>query len=235
MMLSHVLKCFLLASWWNTMFPCLLLTMLVNYSNKCLMCLAPTQETIVQRYSSGRTKTSHIMETLAADRQDPLIAHMRTSPFSLSTDGSNDRHGSDKPFPIVITCALDNGDVKNHLLSLPTLKEDATGQNIFKVIDSQLSRYNIPWDNCVCFGSDNANVMVGKKNGVLGAHPGKAWKHFLQWLCVCHLIHLAAEKATKQLPVSVENFFQDLYYYTDELETSGWVWEAAGWTGCSST
>ena len=123
---------------------------------------------IVQRYSSGRTKTSHIMETLAADKQDPLIAHMRTSPFSLSADGSSDKHGSDKPFPIVITCALDNGDVKNHLLSLPMLKEDATGQNVFKVIDSQLSRYNIPWNNCVCFGSDNAHVMVEKKNGVLG-------------------------------------------------------------------
>ena len=170
---------------------------------------------IVQRYSSGRTKTSHIMETLAADRQDPLIAHMRTSPFSLSTDGSNDRHGSDKPFPIVITCALDNGDVKNHLLSLPTLKEDATGQNIFNVIDSQLSRYNIPWDNCVCFGSDNANVMVGKKNGVLG-HILAKHENIFSSGCVCHLIHLAAEKATKQLPVSVENFFQDLYYYTDK-------------------
>lgn len=172
---------------------------------------------ILKRYSSGRTKSTHIMQELAAGKQEPLISYMKKAPFSISTDGSNDRHSSDKPYPLIVTCAtdLESGEVKNHLLCIPNLKEAGTGQNIFRLIDNTLSAYDIPWRNCICFGSDNASVMIGKRNGVLGNMMTKHEDIYSSG-CVCHLIHLAAEWAAKELPISTENFFQDLYYYMDK-------------------
>ena len=68
-----------------------------------------------------------------------------------------------------------------------------SGEKIFGLIQNEFEVHNIPWDNCLAMGSDNANVMVGKDKGVYGfmlrAHPSA----YLSG-CVCHLIHIAAEK-----------------------------------------
>jgi len=42
------------------------------------------------KYGSGRTKTSHIANTLADDDSTRVAAIIRQKPFSLVTDGSND-------------------------------------------------------------------------------------------------------------------------------------------------
>ena len=38
----------------------------------------------------------------------------------------------------------------------------STGQNIFKLMDSELEKRDITWD-CMSFGEDNAMVMQGLK------------------------------------------------------------------------
>lgn len=68
-----------------------------------------------------------------------------------------------------------------------------SGVKIFGLIESEFNAHDIPWENCIAFGSDNANVMVGKDAGVYGCMLKKHPELYLAG-CVCHLIHIAAEK-----------------------------------------
>ncbi|XP_013383769.1 uncharacterized protein LOC106154078 [Lingula anatina] len=89
------------------------------------------------------------------------------------------------------------------------------GKAIFDLIDKVFQDEHIPWTNCIALGSDNANVMVGKKNGVYGhmltVHPSI----YLSG-CACHLIHHAAENAAHCLPFSIDQILVDVYYYLDK-------------------
>lgn len=38
-----------------------------------------------------------------------------------------------------------------------------SGVKIFGLINAELEAHDIPWENCLALGSDNANVMVGKE------------------------------------------------------------------------
>lgn len=67
------------------------------------------------------------------------------------------------------------------------------GVKIFSLIKNEMQAHNIPWDNCLALGCDNANVMVGKDTGLYGCMLKEHPKLYLSG-CVCHLIHIAAEK-----------------------------------------
>ena len=45
---------------------------------------------IAKKYSSGRTKTSYIAETLGTHSMSNILDIIRVSPFSMATDGSTD-------------------------------------------------------------------------------------------------------------------------------------------------
>ena len=65
------------------------------------------------------------------------------------------------------------------------------------------------------FGADNASVMQGLGKGLAGFIKRKNSAIYMLG-CPCHLIHLAAEKAASQLPVSVEDLLVDVFYYLDK-------------------
>ena len=88
------------------------------------------------------------------------------APFSLSTDGSNDR--TDKMYPVVIRYIGTDGLCHVALLSVPCVMEHScSGENIFNTISSDLRDKNISWQNSIALGSDNAAVMGGKNKGVI--------------------------------------------------------------------
>lgn len=167
---------------------------------------------IISKYACGRTKSTHIVEKLARTEISKLTAAMKTGPYSIATDASNDRH--DKLYPLVIRLAI-NCDVKTLLLSIIEVDGKNTGKKVADAIVEELSAKGISLDNCIAFTSDNANVMIGKKSGCYG----ELTKHNEQLIstgCICHRLHLAAEWAGKQLPVNVEQFFIDIYYYIEK-------------------
>ena len=76
---------------------------------------------------------------------------MKNKKFSLATDGSNSI-SNEKLFPIVITYFDDAiGKVTTVLLSLSKLDDDATGENIFSLLNNELTKNDVPWANCVAF------------------------------------------------------------------------------------
>ncbi|XP_063761556.1 uncharacterized protein LOC134879144 [Eleginops maclovinus] len=170
---------------------------------------------IAGKYGSGRTKSSAIVGALAKEDASVITEAMRTAPYSLATDGSTD-YGDCKLYPLVVKY-FDRGlgRVLTVLLSLPECHEASTGQNIFKLIDNELEKRSISWDNCMSFGADNAMVMQGLKAGTAGYINKKNSAVYVLG-CPCHLIHLAAEKAAAQLPVSIEELLVDIYFYLDK-------------------
>ncbi|CAN7981898.1 unnamed protein product, partial [Ixodes pacificus] len=80
-----------------------------------------------------------------------------------------------------------------------------------------LTSLNISFSNCIAFGSDNANVMLGKKNGV-AAVLTEANENVFIIGCPCHLIKIAAEKAASCLPGKVDEVLVDIFFFiTAEL------------------
>lgn len=169
---------------------------------------------IAKKFSCGRTKASAIANHLATGVKSNLIERMRNQPFTMSTDGSND--SDSKLFPIVIrSFDEDAGEVRSDVLSVPNCKEAATGKNIFELMNSELIAANIPWQNCLGLGSDNASVMSGHKNGVIAFIKEKHPSACLMG-CVCHLIHIAAEKGANALPFCIDDKLVDIYYYLNK-------------------
>jgi hypothetical protein len=74
---------------------------------------------------------------------------------------------------------------------------------------------NVPWRNVLAFGTDNANVMVGRHKGVFHYLLEKNKDMFLAG-CSCHLIHHAAEKAAACFPFKIDEVLVETYCYLDK-------------------
>ena len=77
--------------------------------------------------------------------------------------------------------------------------------------------FGIPWKNCIGITTDNANVMIGTTNGVMG-YLSEQQPELINIGCPCHLVNLAAEKGAKTLSVSIEDLLIDIWYYLEKSE-----------------
>ena len=124
---------------------------------------------IAQGMQFGRTKATVMLKEMSAMAMKDLAGEMKTRPFSLATDGSNE--GEKKQFPLVSRSFSKSEDgslqpVTTRLLGLRNCEGSATGKNIFDLIDAELEVQGVSWENCISFGSDNAAVMTGQNKGV---------------------------------------------------------------------
>ncbi|XP_077422813.1 uncharacterized protein LOC144052536 [Vanacampus margaritifer] len=170
---------------------------------------------IAKKYGCGRTKTSNIIQCLGEESSQSIVDVIKSSPFSMSTDGSTD-YDDVKLYPICVRY-FDNqtGKVLSVLLSLRECNTASTGENIFKIIEKEMNSNNIPWDNLVCFAADNAAVMLGSKKGVASFITEKSPSAYIAG-CSCHLIHLAVQRGAKQLPVKLDDLLVDVFYYLEK-------------------
>lgn len=90
-----------------------------------------------------------------------------------------------------------------------------SGENIYKLLDQQLSKFSIPWKNVVSFCCDNASVMMGIHKGVAKYIKEKNPSTFING-CACHLLHLAAKAGSKELRKDVEFALIEIYAYLDK-------------------
>ncbi|RUS81174.1 hypothetical protein EGW08_011039 [Elysia chlorotica] len=92
---------------------------------------------IAKKYRCARTKTRGLVGVLAKEGKQETVSVLKDGrPFSLSTDGSNDKEGN------------------------------STGEEIFLALDRELQASGLDWGSCISFGSDNASVMLGRLSGV---------------------------------------------------------------------
>ena len=172
-----------------------------------------TDSKIAKAFRSARTKTTCIIKgALYPHFIDPVVKMCQDKPFSILCDEGND--GEDKNFAILVRLwDEDLGKPMTRFLNMPVCNS-ATGERLFNLIDETLTDKDIPWSNVVAFESDTTNVMVGKHNSVLSRVKAMQPNVFSQG-CVCHLANLCLLAGVENLPVDVDDFFVDLYYYFD--------------------
>ena len=138
--------------------------MLLNCSNNCLICLKRTQETQCNVSNHGSSRPHALWRTWQLISRTISICIWRLSHFPSAYIGPMISMNQINYFRfwrhVLWTTAI-----QKYLLSPPHTKRGCHIQNIFNVIDNQLSRCNIPWDKYLCFGSGNAHIMMGKWMG----------------------------------------------------------------------
>jgi len=173
----------------------------------------PKSET-AKKYACGRTKTTAIIEKMSQVNKRSLVDLLQNRVFTIATDGSND--SDSQLYPIVITYFdSQESKIENKLLSVPVLSGHSTGLNIGNLLLTTLQSMNIDIKNCIALGADNAPVMIGHKSGVAAVLKSKN-QELIVIGCICHLINLAAEKATNSLPVAIEDYLIDIFYYLEK-------------------
>lgn len=167
-----------------------------------------------KRYASGRTKTTAIVREMAANAETPLLDALKHQVFSIAVDGSNNR--DTQLYPIVATYFVrETSRVESRLLCLGAIQGEATGQKIGNLILDEMKSRNLPLENLLAMSSDNANVMVGRKNSVATVLR-EAQPALIGVGCPCHLINLAAQKGASCLPVKVDEALVDIFFYLEK-------------------
>ena len=138
---------------------------------------------------------------------------MKTSPFSLAVDGSNDNNLK-KMNPLIVRIFDSNrGKVKTSLLDM-CMSRSGTAEVLFTKVDDVLTAAGLGWDNCVGMALDNASVNLGKSNSirtrVLQKNPAVYFNG-----CPCHIVHNTSRAASSNFEdktgFDVEDFLVDLY------------------------
>lgn len=172
-----------------------------------------------KRYACVRMKTMAIVREIAANAMPPLMDALKQQPFSIAVDGSNSRDS--QLYPIVATYYVkEAARVESRLLCLGTIEGEATGQKIGHLILDEMKSRNLSIENLLAMSSDNANVMIGKKNGVTTVLRG-AQPSLIRVGCPCYRINLAAHKAASCLPVKVDELLVDIFFLNSRKARNG--------------
>lgn len=177
---------------------------------------------IATKYHSASTKaTCMINHAVAPMLQSSLIGIMRSNPFSVAVDGSNDV-GLTKMNPLTVRIFdVETSRVVTQFLDMCTASA-ATAEAIYGVVDGRLAELlgtENPWELCTSVGVDNTSVNIGVHNSlksrVLQRNPAIYFSG-----CPCHILHNAAQKAADAFGsvsgFDVEEFTIDLYYWFEK-------------------
>lgn len=108
---------------------------------------------------------------------------MKHGLFIIGTDGSQE--GDKKYFPMVIR-VLDSCNIQLKLLANPTRSEQlATQEEIYKALDTALSKYDVPWENWLADTWESLPLCTRRMQVHLAG-----WQY--------NMLSIAPEKATKQ-------------------------------------
>ncbi len=184
-----------------------------NHFSHLVQAMFPDSD-IAQNYQCARTKATCIIKrALNPHFLDPVIQLCQRGPFSILCD--EDSYTENKHLAILVRFWDDKlGIPVTRFLDMPVCNI-GTASNLFECINASLEKRSISWQNVVAFESDTTNVMVGKHNSVLSRVKEKQPQVYSQG-CVCHLANLALLAGVKALPIDVDDFFVDLYYYFEK-------------------
>jgi hypothetical protein len=177
---------------------------------------------IACKYRSASTKATCMLNLAVAPMLvDDLVQQMKTHPYSLSTDGSNDT-GLHKMNPAMVRIydIKENRIVTRFLDMCPSTS--STAEAIYSVLNDRLANLlgtPNPWSMCTSVGVDNTSVNIGVHNSLKTRieldNPAIYFNG-----CPCHIIHNAARKASDCFcdvcAFDVEELCIDLYYWFEK-------------------
>ena len=149
---------------------------------------------IAKGFSAARTKTMSLRPHL----ESVLVAQMKSQPFALAIDGSND-NGLRKMNPLTVRIFdNENGVVLTKFLDmcLTSGSMAGTAEGIYNAMDCALSSRDIPWQQCIGLGMDNTSVNTGRHNSIKSRALQMEGSVYIMG-CPCHIIHNTAQKASQ--------------------------------------
>ena len=157
-------------------------------------------------------KTRYIIsDALDPYFKDPIIKCLKTAPFNLICDESNDKGDKFKLLSILVRF-LDSSTELIVICHLEIIAiTDFTATGIFSSLESVLEKLKIPMANLLSFTSDTCNVMKVEQGGVI-AKLRTIQPRIIHVHCICHLVSLCTKSAVKILLLKFDNFLVDIIY-----------------------
>ncbi|KAK2708098.1 hypothetical protein QYM36_015704, partial [Artemia franciscana] len=167
---------------------------------------------IAGKITCGRDKTRNIIvKKLAPDADQALSEKLQKCKFSILLDESTDKSVVKSMAVVARFWCPQLKRVCDRLLGLVEVPS-ATAQIMKGEVDKLLSVRNIPKENCIGFGWDNASVNMGEVMG-LKALVKIDNPYVIVVGCVCHSLALCASNASKEIPLEFDEFVRDVYTY----------------------
>ena len=135
---------------------------------------------------------------------------MRKCHFSIVMDETTDV-STKKCLVLMVKYWDDEAGVKDRFYDLIEIA-NGTAETLYQSVKSFLDDNNIPYENLVGFGADNASGNIGEFEGVQ-AKLKRICPNIMVQGCVSHSAHLCASRACDKLPNTVEQFARDIYNY----------------------
>ena len=160
-----------------------------------------------------RTKCCKIItKVLSPVIENNLEKILSSNRFSLLIDESTDL--SNEKYLCFLVRYFINGQINTSLLDLiPVSAEGDSAKCMYMQFKTCVQKRKIDLNNIVGFCSDNANVMVGRKESFLSYLIKDCPNLYFQIGCMCHTAHLIASHAAEELPRNVEGLLSSVYNF----------------------
>ncbi|XP_071485289.1 zinc finger protein 862-like [Diadema setosum] len=165
----------------------------------------------IKKYAAGstlesisihRTKcTKLVTQVIAPTIKEQVKEDMSEKAFSLIIDESTDVSSTRVLAILARYFSEEKMEILTVLLGFQEICE-ATGEQLFKALQTVLDEYNLNLSRCVGLATDGASNMTGEHNSVWSRVKEVAPKCTLM-KCVCHSIALCVQKAFEGLPSNV--------------------------------
>ncbi|XP_053171455.1 zinc finger BED domain-containing protein 5-like [Scomber japonicus] len=133
---------------------------------------------------------------IANDLQDQLVENLKDKRFALQFDEATDSN-KDCLFIAYVRFDMTNSLCED-LLFCKYVRDRATAEELFKMLDCFLTENGLKWENCIGVCSDGAQTMAGVRKGlrtlIKKASPNAEWTH-----CVLHREALASRHLSSEL------------------------------------
>lgn len=158
-----------------------------------------------------RTKCSNILRNVISPHFiEGLRSDLKNQQYSLLLDESTDIAVHKYLGIVIIYYSNTLKKIVSTFLDLVEL-EECNADGIVAAIKKTLKKFNLPLENLMGIGTDNAAVMTGINNGVY-AKLKSSLPHLILVRCLCHSLQLAVSAAAKEfLPRNLEFIIRETY------------------------
>lgn len=168
---------------------------------------------IVEKLACNRTKATGFINVVGCAGEEDLSAILRKTRFAFIVDESTDRTTTKFLIVVVRYFSPKHGRPVEEFFALPKVEKEAGAKQLKDLIVAELAKRDIPIQNMIGFGSDNASVMTGLRSGL-----ATLLKQDIPWLvsfgCICHSFALCSTAACElALPPQVTAFAHDVYNF----------------------
>ncbi|UYV60659.1 hypothetical protein LAZ67_1001772 [Cordylochernes scorpioides] len=106
---------------------------------------------------------------------------------------------------------VDTGKIVNNYFFCKELKQRTTGADIFELVDENVMKYNLRWENCVSVCTDGAPAMKGSRKGLI-AHVIKKNPNIKFVHCMIHREMLASKSVPPILVTTLDEVVKVVNY-----------------------